>query len=329
VWGMYTSLVYTQHIPHTYLIPTQYHVYRYIMKFVIRKTPTKWQVGLLFCGRYIKSSTPTENELRRINVVYNGGYKTVNVEVCLVTIPLEIRISSVHGQGLFTATTLKPGIILGEYTGGDVFEDPDNGYVFETEEGFPDVDAKFIGNEFRFLNNGNQNANVCGCGVDGKIYVLTMCDIKADSELLLDYGYRHTKSRISEKRKPPSTRVSDTSTLHTACSGSTKALLASQKNNCLKSHKTLQAKVDDIPAVAEYYFKGQPAWEVRKIKKAIKIEDAITCNWKYYVRYKGQHKDGWLSSEDLQGSQWLLDNFWEKSKPKKKCKKACNKATKN
>ena len=90
----------------------------------------------------------------------------------------------------------------------------------------------------------------------------------------------------------------------------------SLEGNATKRQKISKAKVDDLPAIAEEYFEGQPAWEVKEIKKA--KED--NTGWKYYVRYTGKHKDGWLSSEDLKGSQRLLNDFWNKKKTKSKKK---------
>ena len=89
------------------------------------------------------------------------------------------------------------------------------------------------------------------------------------------------------------------------------------KNSTDKISKTKVANFDELPAIPEEYFEGEPAWEIKEIKKAVENKDG----WKYYVRYTGKHKDGWLTNDELKGSQWLITNFWDKRKSKTNSKK--------
>ena len=66
------------------------------------------------------------------------------------------------------------------------------------------------------------------------------------------------------------------------------------KNSTDKISKPKVANFDELPAIPEEYFEGEPAWEIKEIKKAVENKDG----WKYYVRYTGKHKDGWLTNDD-------------------------------
>eukprot|EP00911_Craspedida_sp_UC1_P002743 UC1_evm2s2011 len=102
--------------------------------------------------------------------------------------------------GLFATTDLRKGDTLGSYT-GVVYEDcgyNSSEYVAELDpaRGIC-VDAKRVGNEFRFMNDGARDGakvNVkfttrsCLCGGgEPMVTVVTTSDIRAGEELLLDY----------------------------------------------------------------------------------------------------------------------------------------------
>jgi SET domain-containing protein len=133
-----------------------------------------------------------------------SGY-LLNVEIRTI----EDRLHPAYKQkGLFATQTIRKYTILGEYAGRAVLHQPNTasnanssrykGILFEDEKSgvAVDIDAKDVGNEFRFLNDctGTRTAKpnvlfkVAAIGGRYHILVLAIDDIHSGEELLAEYG---------------------------------------------------------------------------------------------------------------------------------------------
>ena len=85
-----------------------------------------------------------------------------------------------------------------------------------------------------------------------------------------------------------------------------------------KKMKILKPKPIPLTPVPEDEVKGEPAWNVKEIKKSrpSKIGDGTR---EYYVRWQGSWPDEWLHESHLDGCPDLLDEF---NKPKRKYNKS-------
>jgi SET domain-containing protein len=91
--------------------------------------------------------------------------------------------SSIHGQGLFAASDIRSGDLIGRYEGPEVTEDGIYVLWIESEEGgdWTGIEGR---NEMRFLNHSPEpNAEMDGCDC------YACADIPAHAEITIDYGW--------------------------------------------------------------------------------------------------------------------------------------------
>ena len=94
-----------------------------------------------------------------------------------------IAASPIHGRGLFAATTLISGQLIGVYDGPVVDEDGDHVLWIEDEsgDGWTGYDGR---NDMRFMNHSDDpNAEMDG------LNCYTLQNIPADTEITIDYGW--------------------------------------------------------------------------------------------------------------------------------------------
>jgi SET domain-containing protein len=91
--------------------------------------------------------------------------------------------SPIHGQGLFAASHLEAGQLIGLYEGPRVEEDGEHVLWLESEcgTGWTGYDGK---NELRFMNHSNSpNAEMDG------LHCYCLVDILPGTEITIDYGW--------------------------------------------------------------------------------------------------------------------------------------------
>ncbi len=108
-----------------------------------------------------------------------------------------VRVSSIHGRGVFALRRLQTESRLGEYTGRRVTEkqaaqrqpaDPDNPchtFYFSLENGKM-IDGANGGNASRWINH-SCAPNCEAHEEDGRVFIFALRDIEPDEELLFDY----------------------------------------------------------------------------------------------------------------------------------------------
>lgn len=120
----------------------------------------------------------------------------------------EVRISGIHGRGVFALRTIPAGRRLVEYKGERLSEEEaDNRYedrtdgtahvlLFALEDGTY-IDGGSGGSKARFINH-SCSPNCEAVEEDGRIFIESVRTIRAGEEITYDYGLdypgRHTKA---------------------------------------------------------------------------------------------------------------------------------------
>ena len=106
----------------------------------------------------------------------------------------EIRNSGIHGKGGFALQDIPAGIRVAEYRGERIDKkeaakrcEAQNPYIFYIDEEW-DIDGDVEGNPARFFNH-SCNPNCEAQGTDGRIWLVSLKEIKKGDELTFDYGY--------------------------------------------------------------------------------------------------------------------------------------------
>ncbi|KAI4936016.1 hypothetical protein J4E85_001344 [Alternaria conjuncta] len=127
--------------------------------------------------------------------------------------------SEVHGFGLYMGEDIKSGEYIGEYTGeaisvkeGDrrvtIYDYQKTMYLFRLNSK-QEVDATYMGNKLRFINNADDKYTNCGpknllCNTVFRIALFATRDIKAGTELFFNYNYPKEKT---EQFKQPNAKI--------------------------------------------------------------------------------------------------------------------------
>jgi SET domain-containing protein len=125
---------------------------------------------------------------------------------------IEVRISPVHGRGMYAVVDIPAGKKLIEYTGEIIsYEEaqdrhpadpaqPNHTFYFSLEDGTI-IDANFGGNSSRFINH-SCDPNCEADEIDGRVFIRSLRDLIAGEELFYDYGLtvdeRYTKKLKAE-----------------------------------------------------------------------------------------------------------------------------------
>ncbi|KAH7079176.1 hypothetical protein BKA63DRAFT_409412 [Paraphoma chrysanthemicola] len=112
--------------------------------------------------------------------------------------------SEVHGFGLYAGQDILKDDIVGEYTGeiisveesarrAVIYEYEKNMYLFQLNKK-QEVDATYMGNKLRFINNANKNLVNCYpkvllCNTVFRVALYASVDIKAGTEFFFHYNY--------------------------------------------------------------------------------------------------------------------------------------------
>jgi hypothetical protein len=112
--------------------------------------------------------------------------------------------SEVHGFGLYAGQYIEKDDIIGEYTGevlsteesnrrAEIYEYERNMYLFKLNRK-QEVDATYMGNKLRFINNANQNLTNCYpkvllCNTVFRVALYASTDITAGTEFFFHYNY--------------------------------------------------------------------------------------------------------------------------------------------
>ncbi|HII72605.1 TPA: SET domain-containing protein [Candidatus Woesearchaeota archaeon] len=121
-----------------------------------------------------------------------------------VSAPLfEVRRSSIHGNGVFAATSIPKGTMIIEYVGEKLTKaesdrrieeweskrGPDDGevYIFELDDEY-DIDGNVPENDAKFVNH-SCDPNCEYYYVDGHIWYRAKKDIRPGEELSINYGF--------------------------------------------------------------------------------------------------------------------------------------------
>ena len=119
---------------------------------------------------------------------------------------IQVRLSGVHGKGVFALTALTRGEVIIEYKGEVITwrealrrhphdpSDPDHTFYFHVDDQHV-IDAKVGGNAARWINHAC-NPNCEADEVGGRIFIKALRAIKPGEELFYNYGLildeRHT-----------------------------------------------------------------------------------------------------------------------------------------
>ncbi len=110
----------------------------------------------------------------------------------------QVRLSGVHGKGVFAVTTLKRDDFIIEYKGEVITwkealrrhphdpKDPDHTFYFHVDDKHV-IDAKVGGNAARWINHAC-SPNCVADEVGGRVFIKALRAIKAGEELNYDYG---------------------------------------------------------------------------------------------------------------------------------------------
>ncbi|HWD93613.1 MAG TPA: SET domain-containing protein-lysine N-methyltransferase [Verrucomicrobiae bacterium] len=107
---------------------------------------------------------------------------------------LLFRASPIHGTGGFACIDISSGVRVIEYVGEKITKqeslarcEQNNEYIFALSDEC-DLDGNVSWNPARFLNH--SCAPNCEARLeDGRIWVMTICDVRAGEELTFNYGY--------------------------------------------------------------------------------------------------------------------------------------------
>lgn len=126
------------------------------------------------------------------------------VETGPVNDRVEVRMSGIHGGGLFALKDLRTDMKLIEYVGEKISKEESERrsieqqeiaevtgegavYIFELEGDY-DLDGNFPNNPARFMNH-SCDPNCMVYDEDGKLFIYSNKKIKKGEELTYDYGY--------------------------------------------------------------------------------------------------------------------------------------------
>ena len=119
---------------------------------------------------------------------------------------IQVRLSGVHGKGVFALAPLARGEVIIEYKGEVITwqealrrhphdpKDPDHTFYFHVDDKHV-IDAKVGGNAARWINHACQ-PNCEADEVDGRVFIKALRAVRPGEELFYDYGLilddRHT-----------------------------------------------------------------------------------------------------------------------------------------
>jgi uncharacterized protein len=106
--------------------------------------------------------------------------------------PLVIRRSTIHADGVYTTAPIKKGTVVVEYTGprmtkdaaDEIYEDSPRTYLFGLTDGNLVIDGDGIA---AFINH-SCDPNCEADEIDGKVIIRSMRNIPAGEELAYDYN---------------------------------------------------------------------------------------------------------------------------------------------
>ncbi|MEP6603458.1 MAG: SET domain-containing protein-lysine N-methyltransferase [Spartobacteria bacterium] len=118
---------------------------------------------------------------------------------------LEVRVSRIHGHGVYAAQPIAKGTEIIEYTGArvlwkEVEEDPDDPhtFLFGLDDGIYVIDPEMGGNEARWINHScDPNCEAIEDEED-RVYIYALRDIPAGEELFYDYALQVDEPRTKE-----------------------------------------------------------------------------------------------------------------------------------
>ncbi|KAG9187712.1 histone-lysine N-methyltransferase EZH2 [Alternaria panax] len=135
--------------------------------------------------------------------------------------------SEVHGFGLYMGEDIKSGEYIGEYTGeaisvkeGDrrvtIYDYQKTMYLFRLNSK-QEVDATYMGNKLRFINNADDKYTNCSpknllCNTVFRIALFATRDVKAGTELYFNYNY--PKEKTAQFKQPNAKVVAVKQTKH-------------------------------------------------------------------------------------------------------------------
>ena len=111
---------------------------------------------------------------------------------------IQVRLSGVHGKGVFAVAPIPKGEVLIEYKGEVVTwpealrrhphdpNDPNHTFYFHIDEDHV-IDAKYGGNAARWINHACE-PNCEADEVNGRIFIKSLRKLKPGEELFYDYG---------------------------------------------------------------------------------------------------------------------------------------------
>jgi uncharacterized protein len=111
---------------------------------------------------------------------------------------IQVRLSGVHGKGVFALAPIKKGEVIIEYKGEVVTwtealrrhphdpKDPNHTFYFHVDEEHV-IDAKHGGNAARWINHACA-PNCEADEIDGRVFIKALRTLKAGEELFYNYG---------------------------------------------------------------------------------------------------------------------------------------------
>jgi len=111
---------------------------------------------------------------------------------------IQVRLSEVHGKGVFAVAPIAKGEVIIEYKGEIITwpealrrhphdpKDPNHNFYFHIDEDHV-IDAKYGGNAARWINHACA-PNCEADEVDGRIFIKALRRLKPGEELFYDYG---------------------------------------------------------------------------------------------------------------------------------------------
>jgi len=123
--------------------------------------------------------------------------------------PIEVRRSSVHGQGVFATQKIRKGRRIIEYVGermpwdaASATEDPNDPhtFLFGLDENNLVINAAIGGNDSRWINH-SCDPNCEAIEEEGRVFIYALRDLQPGEELFYDYGLQIDEPHTPEMEK--------------------------------------------------------------------------------------------------------------------------------
>jgi len=146
---------------------------------------------------YPKKSMPQPNAAKSLKTV-NGHAAESSSRTAPAGRRIQVRLSPVHGKGVFALTKIRKGEVIIEYKGELITwkqaqrrhphdpNDPHHTFYFHIDDKRV-IDAAMGGNAARWINHACK-PNCEADEVDGRIFIKALHKLKAGEELCYDYG---------------------------------------------------------------------------------------------------------------------------------------------